>query len=114
MNGTDRLTGKRLSGLAHLRQSVADILNTPRGSRVLRRDYGSDVPDLVDNPPGDLTRLRIIAASASALARWEPRIGVTGIDVFWPAQHACELSISGVYKQTGRPVKLEKITVNGI
>jgi len=67
MNGVNSRTGKRLSGSDHLRQSVSDILSTPVGSRVLIRDYGSDLFSLVDNPRDDLTRLRIIAATASAL-----------------------------------------------
>lgn len=48
MNGVNCRTGKRLSGVAHLRQSVSDILNTPVGSRVLVRDYGSDLFELLD------------------------------------------------------------------
>ncbi|MBF9190536.1 GPW/gp25 family protein, partial [Enterobacter hormaechei] len=76
MNGVNSRTGKRLSGSDHLRQSVSDILSTPVGSRVLIRDYGSDLFSLLDNPRDDLTRLRIIAATASALARWEPRLKV--------------------------------------
>lgn len=43
MNGVNSRTGKRLSGVAHLRQSVRDILTTPVGSRVLIRDYGSEL-----------------------------------------------------------------------
>lgn len=50
MNGVNNRTGKRLSGADHLRQSVSDILTTPVGSRVLVRDYGSDLFSLVDNP----------------------------------------------------------------
>jgi Bacteriophage baseplate protein W len=49
MNGIDASTGKNISGLAHLRQSVRDILSTPIGTRVLRRDYGSRLPRLVVN-----------------------------------------------------------------
>ena len=67
MNGVNSRTGKRLSGSDHLRQSVSDILSTPLGSRVLVRDYGSDLFSLVDNPRDDLTRLRIIAATAGTL-----------------------------------------------
>lgn len=50
MNGVNCRTGKRLSGAVHLRQSVSDILNTPVGSRVLVRDYGSDLFELLDSP----------------------------------------------------------------
>ena len=74
MNGMDRTTGKPLSGAAHLRQSVGDILGTPLGSRLGRREYGSIVPELLDHPLNDLTRVRIFAASALALQRQEPRL----------------------------------------
>lgn len=50
MNGVNSWTGKRLSGTDHLRQSISDILSTPVGSRVLVRDYGSNLFSLVDNP----------------------------------------------------------------
>jgi phage baseplate assembly protein W len=50
MNGMDNLTGKSLADLAHLRQSIADILTTPIGSRVMRRDYGSRIFQRIDAP----------------------------------------------------------------
>ena len=67
-------TGKQLQGDAHLLQSVRDILTTPLGSRVARRDYGSAVPFLLDHPINQLTTLRIQSAAVSALLRWEPRV----------------------------------------
>lgn len=39
-SGMSRHTGAALDGADHLAQSVADILGTPIGSRVMRRDYG--------------------------------------------------------------------------
>ena len=75
MSGMDRHTGRAIDGNDHLRQSIADILSTPIGSRVMpARDYGSMLPDLVDQPLNSATRLLIYAASAIAIARWEPRI----------------------------------------
>src|SRR3546814_12586651 len=41
MIGVDRATGQRLDGNDHLAQSIGDILSTPIGTRVMRRDYGS-------------------------------------------------------------------------
>jgi len=67
MRGTDAKTGKPLSGVAHLRQSIRDILTTPLGSRVMRRNYGSRLFDLVDNPLNDQTLVEIFAATAEAL-----------------------------------------------
>ncbi len=39
--GMSRETGVTLVELEHIRQSVRDILTTPLGSRVMRRNYGS-------------------------------------------------------------------------
>lgn len=114
MNGVNSRTGKRLSGSDHLRQSVSDILSTPVGSRVLVRDYGSDLFTLVDNPRDDLTRLRIIAATASALARWEPRLKVTRVVVSFPADETgCVVDIEGINKENNLPVSTGGIPIYG-
>ncbi|WP_168404446.1 GPW/gp25 family protein [Erwinia amylovora] len=114
MNGTDRRTGKRLSGSAHLRQSVSDILTTPMGSRVLVREYGSDLFSLVDNPRDDLTRLRIIAATASALARWEPRLQVTQVVVSFPDDGSgCVVDVGGVNKENNVAISTGGISIDG-
>ena len=48
--GINQRDGTLLSDEAHLRQSITDILTTPLGSRVLRRDYGSRLYELIDAP----------------------------------------------------------------
>lgn len=114
MNGVNCRTGKRLSGVAHLRQSVSDILNTPVGSRVLVRDYGSDLFELLDSPRDDLLRLRIIAATATALARWEPRLKVSKVIVTFPEDEAgCVVDITGTNTEAGTQVSTGGITVYG-
>ncbi|EEX7250423.1 phage tail protein [Escherichia coli] len=60
--------------MEHLKQSVRDILTTPLASRVMRREYGSLVPDLIDEPMNNTTRLQCMSAAVIALTRWEPRI----------------------------------------
>ena len=77
----DRTTGLAINELAHLRQSVGDILTTPIGSRVMRHEYGSQVPMLVDQPDNRITQLRLLSAAASALMRWEPRLAVSNIEI---------------------------------
>lgn len=74
MNGMNRDSGATLDDIGHLRQSIADILTTPIGSRVMRREYGSQVPDLIDQPDNGAIRVRLYAACATALLRWEPRL----------------------------------------
>ena len=77
--GMNAQTGRALSDLAHVRQSINKILTTPVGSRVMRRDFGSNLPDLVDAPLNEANKLRVIAATAEAISRWEPRIRVSQV-----------------------------------
>lgn len=76
-----RTTGRALTATEHLRQSVGDILATPIGTRVMRRDYGSQVPMLVDQPDNPITQLRLMSAAASAIMRWEPRLALRQLSI---------------------------------
>jgi phage baseplate assembly protein W len=75
-------TGRHLNALDHLRQSIADILTTPIGSRLMRRDYGSLLFELIDQPHNGVTQLRLYAATATALLRWEPRLKLTQVNIY--------------------------------
>jgi len=81
MSGMNAHTGRALSGLDHIRQSVADIITTPIGTRVMRRSYGSEVPELIDQPLHGATVLRVYAATAHAVRLWESRIKLQGIQL---------------------------------
>lgn len=81
MTGMHRATGRALADYPHLAQSVADIITTPIGSRVMRRTYGSLIPALLDQPLNSATAGRICAAAVSALMKWEPRILVRRIQL---------------------------------
>lgn len=102
MSGMNAQTGQRLDDIAHLRQSIADILTTPIGSRVMRRDYGSEVFALLDQPANPGNRLRLYAASAEALARWEPRLSLTRISMTITEDGGAEVDIEGRYQPDGQ------------
>ncbi|CBJ41262.1 putative bacteriophage baseplate assembly-like protein (plasmid) [Ralstonia solanacearum CMR15] len=56
MAGMNNSTGRALTDLPHVAQLMRDILTPPIGSRVMRRDYGSRVAELIDRSaaePGD-------------------------------------------------------------
>lgn len=72
--GLSAATGQTVTGDAHLIQSLRDIITTPIGSRVMRRDYGSRVPRLLDAPMTRGLVADVVAAVAEAVAAWEPRI----------------------------------------
>lgn len=81
MNGMSAATGAQLSSSQHLAQSIRDILTTRLGSRLMRRDYGSLLPELIDQPFNGATRLQLYAATAMALMRWEPRIRLSRVQI---------------------------------
>lgn len=101
MLGMHRTTGQPLDGDAHLRQSIGDILMTPIGSRVMRRDYGSLLPELIDQPLNGATLLRIYAATALALMRWEPRIRLSAVRMQIGDGGTVMLDIEGVRTDRG-------------
>src|SRR5690606_41964779 len=77
--GMNSHTGLSISEVEHIRQSVRDILVTPVGSRVMRREYGSLLSALIDQPQTPALRLQIMAACSSAIMQWEPRVSLTTI-----------------------------------
>lgn len=70
MRGIDAATGQPIDGRAYLAQRIADVLTTPLGSRVMRRDYGSRLPELLDMAVNPANVLLLYGAVAQALQRW--------------------------------------------
>jgi len=79
MKGMNASTGRASGGLQHLYQSIAKILTTPVGTRVKRREFGSELPELVDALTGllapeltgklaSLDELRAMASTGYAFA----------------------------------------------
>lgn len=93
MIGMSRSSGLALGDTDHLHQSLRDIATTRIGTRLCRRDYGSLVPDLIDQPVNNITRLRLMSALAAAYIRFEPRVRIQRVQLLpspdaaqWDAQ----------------------------
>ena len=97
--------------IEHLKQSVVDILSTPLGSRVMRRDYGSRLFDLIDAPLNRATLIDLYAAVADALAKWEDRITVRQVDVTSSQIGQITLAITGIYNIDGNPLRLDGVVI---
>lgn len=108
-----RETGQPIDSMAHLIQSIKDIITTKVGERVIVRDYGCELPNLVDQPINSLWAIRVFGALADALDKWEPRLRVyrVGVDASQIHQGVVGVTIDGLYLPTGRVVKLENIQV---
>lgn len=112
MVGMDAKTGRHLAGADHLRQSIRDILLTPLGSRVMRRDYGSRLYELVDRPLNEDTTADIRIATVEALARWEPRVEVLQVDVKVAAPDGrFEIGMLALYREADAVLTIEGVLV---
>ncbi|MCU7933731.1 MAG: GPW/gp25 family protein [Candidatus Thiodiazotropha sp. (ex Dulcina madagascariensis)] len=109
MLGLNQTDGSGLSGVDHLRQSIMNILTTPIGSRVMRRDFGSRLFELIDSPLDGQTQVSLIAATAQALDQWEPRFSLSRVSVASGAPGVIVLDLVGTYIPEGREITLPGI-----
>jgi phage baseplate assembly protein W len=113
MQGMSRDAGVDLGGFEHLRQSVIDILTTPKGTRVMRRDYGSDLPRLVDRPVNQSLIAALRAEAVDALAKWEPRLRCERVNLLEVGQGSVTMDITFTYLPQGREVTLQDLRIGG-
>lgn len=64
--GFDRTTFTIVEGWPYVEGLLHDILVTRRGTRVMRRPYGSDLPAFVDAPGNQISILQMLADVATA------------------------------------------------
>ena len=114
--GMNRDQGLTLTGIAHIQQSIKDILTTPIGSRIMRREYGSHLPDLIDQPLHGATLMKAYAATATALLRWEPRIRLSRLQLVQSdISGQVILELAGTLINSNKPLSLHvAITMGAI
>lgn len=104
--GMNRVTGERISDVDHISQSIADILRTPVGSRVMRREYGSLLSQMIDQPQTPALELQIMAACYMAILKWEPRVGLTSITTARQFNGQMVVEVNGQITDTGESLSL--------
>lgn len=112
MHGMNAHTGQPLSGLDHLRQSIRDILTTRIGTRVMRRDYGSDVPRLVDAAMTPRLAMNLYVAVAVALDQWETRFRLTRVQITDAAPGRITLAVEGIYLPDGKAIVMPGLEID--
>lgn len=115
-SGTDRTTGKLITGVAYLRQRLADVINTPVGSLVGRRQFGSRFFELVDRNVDSAFHMEAYVRLAEAINN-----PVNGLDDFRlqemrvqrkGAAHT-EISLTGLFLVNGTVIELDGIVLDG-
>ena len=107
--GMSKGNGRSITDTDHLRQSVRDILLTPQGSRIARREYGSLLSELVDQPQNPALRLQVMSAVYVALSRWEPRLTLDSITINSSFDGSMVVELTG-QRDNGAPVSLSVST----
>ncbi|HHA1892995.1 TPA: GPW/gp25 family protein [Enterobacter ludwigii] len=107
--GMSQGNGRAITDTDHLRQSVRDILLTPQGSRIARREYGSLLSELIDQPQNPALRLQVMSAVYVALSRWEPRLTLDSITINSSFGGSMVVELTG-QRDNGAPVSLSVST----
>lgn len=109
--GMDRTTGQPLDGANHLRQSIRDILSTRIGTRTMLRDYGSNIPEMVDLPMNRSTIAAIRADIINALNKWEPRVNVNRVVLSEATAGSITFDLFLTYLPNGEEIALVGVTI---
>lgn len=107
----DSNTGRKLSELDHIKQSITDILKTHKGSRLARRDYGCDWLDYIDAPANHENLLRIASFITTSITEWEPRVKVLNCDI-QGAENEFIYFLTIAIKRTGEQHRFEVMSIS--
>jgi len=111
MNNT---TGKHIEGVAWLKQRLTDVMTTPLGTRVMRRGYGSELFDLIDQPMTARWLVQVYAATAKAVANpinGLPDFKLMRVNATRNVDGQADIDMWGVYVPTGELLKIEGIRI---
>ncbi|GLS27363.1 GPW/gp25 family protein [Marinibactrum halimedae] len=111
MSGMNAKSGKAITDIEHLKQSIRDILLTPIGSRIMRRSYGSRLMYLIDQPVNALLIATMQGAIIEALTNFEPRLKISRVQVRSLKPGVISLDIDGFFVPDNRIIKLENLTI---
>lgn len=111
MSGISALTLQPIARDAWLSQAVRTVLLTPVGTRVMRRDFGSLLKELIDQPQNEATTVRLYGATAVALMRWLPVFRLVRVALEHLAPGRAELVVEGYDAEAAPPNALLRVSV---
>ena len=105
--GMDKDTGRAIDEIAHIQQSIANILATRIGTLVEHRAYGSRNSELLDDPIDQRFRVESIAAAAQAIRRWEKRVTPERIQLLSASSSGATFRLSLLRRRDGQRLSLD-------
>ena len=111
MSGFSAQTLQPISREAWLSQAIRTVLLTPVGTRVMRRDFGSSLKELIDQPQNASTTVKIYGATAVALMRWLPVFRLARVMLEHLAPGRAQLVVEGFDTAAPTPNALLRIGV---
>jgi hypothetical protein len=78
----------------------------------MRRDYGSNLPNLLDRPITPSLASDIYAATADAMSRWEPRFSLSRIAIVEAKAGWVMLELTGIYLPDSSPIIIKDLQVS--
>jgi hypothetical protein len=115
-SGMSTTTGKMITGIPYLRQRIADVLNTPKGSLVGRRAFGSRMYQMIDKNVDQSFYMDVYTILAEALAAPENGLDDFKLDemsLIKIADSHYQITVSGEYLPEGESIELEGIDLYG-
>jgi phage baseplate assembly protein W len=104
-------TGADILEINHLKQSISNILTTPIGSRVMRRDYGSNLFNKIDHPVNGELIAEIYLDIVESLFIWEPRFELDQVAVQNIQNGKITIDLEGSFLKLGEKITLENIEI---
>jgi phage baseplate assembly protein W len=103
--------GKNITQTEHLKQSITNILTTPIGSRVMRRDYGSNLFNKIDHPINGELIAEIYSDIVESLFIWEPRFELEQVLIQSISSGKITIDLEGSFLSNGEKITLENIQI---
>ncbi|MCO7217129.1 hypothetical protein [Halomonas sp. OfavH-34-E] len=115
--GTDRATGALIEGVPYLRQRLEDVINTPIGSVVGRRDFGSRMFELLDRTVNEAFHMDAYIRLAEAInnpANGLDDFRLRDMQLSQPDAAQVGIAVSGLLLIDGRAVSITTDDTHGI
>lgn len=100
-----------IEGDQALFEAIRTVLFTPVGTRVARRDFGSLLPELLDQPQNPATTVLLYGATALALLRWLPVFRLVRVLLEHLAPGRARLRLEGYDRSAPTPNALVRVDI---